>query len=117
MWWLTGIRGIAKALEKWQGKLADAKTEQERIRAQAMVDLNTNRLNAQTRGDMTWLPKGMRALSYTPFVLFLWKVIVWDKLLGWGVTDDLSPHLWQTFYVMLGFYFLTDVTRVFTSRK
>jgi hypothetical protein len=34
-----------------------------------------------------------------------------DKLLGWGVTDPLSPHLTMVSLVVLGFYFLTTVKR------
>ena len=42
-----------------------------------------------------------------PFVIFNFKVIVWDKVLGLGVTADLSPAFWQLQMVVFGAYFLT----------
>jgi hypothetical protein len=52
-----------------------------------------------------------RALYAVPFALYYSKVIIVDKLLGWGVTDPLSPHLTTVSLVVLGFYFLTTVKR------
>lgn len=52
-----------------------------------------------------------RALYAVPFALYYAKVIIVDKLLGWGVTDPLSPHLTTVSLVVLGFYFLTTVKR------
>jgi hypothetical protein len=40
-----------------------------------------------------------------PFILFTWKIIVWDKLRGWGVTDPLDPKMWSVFMIMVAAYF------------
>ena len=46
-----------------------------------------------------------------PFVFYLWKLVVWDKLLGLGVTDNLSADLWAILYIVLGGYFVDTVVR------
>lgn len=46
-----------------------------------------------------------------PFVLYIWKLVIWDKLLGWGVTDNLSGDLWTILYIVLGGYFVDTVVR------
>lgn len=59
----------------------------------------------------------VRALFGAPLGLFVWKVIVWDKLLGWGVTDDLSPEMWRLLYIVYGFYFLAEIGSAVVKRK
>jgi len=51
------------------------------------------------------LTRMVRPLFAIPFILFTWKVIVWDKLLGWGVTDALDPKMWGVFMAIVIAYF------------
>lgn len=48
----------------------------------------------------------MRLVFSIPVAIYLGKLILWDKVLGWGVTDDLSADLWYYAYVVVGFYFV-----------
>ena len=48
----------------------------------------------------------IRALLAVPVVVFLWKVIIWDKVLALGTTDDLSENLWYVTMMVLGFYYV-----------
>ena len=32
----------------------------------------------------------IRPLLALPVIIYLWKVIVWDKVLGWGTTDAIA---------------------------
>ena len=34
-----------------------------------------------------WYTAMVRPLLVLPVIIYLWKVIVWDKVLGWGTTD------------------------------
>lgn len=34
-----------------------------------------------------WYTAMVRPLLALPVIIYLWKVIVWDKVLGWGTTD------------------------------
>lgn len=51
-----------------------------------------------------------------PFVLYNGKLIVWDKMLGWGVTDPLSPELYTLQSVIVGFFFVTTTFRAVVQR-
>lgn len=50
----------------------------------------------------TALPRPLFAFA---FVIYVWKVIVWDKVLGLGVTDPLSAELSQWALIILTAYF------------
>jgi hypothetical protein len=49
-----------------------------------------------------------------PFVIYNFKIIVWDKVMGLGSTDGLSPELIQLQMIIFGAYFLT---RPFEKRR
>ena len=55
-----------------------------------------------------WLTRIVRPLFALPFIIFVWKTVVWDKVLGgWthSTTDNLSPDLWQWGGIVLTAYF------------
>jgi hypothetical protein len=37
-----------------------------------------------------WYTATIRPLLALPVIIYLWKVIVWDKVLGWGTTDAIA---------------------------
>jgi hypothetical protein len=37
-----------------------------------------------------WYTAMIRPLLALPIVIYFWKVVVWDKVLGWGVTDPIT---------------------------
>lgn len=54
-----------------------------------------------------WWTAMIRPLFAIPLLLYWWKIIVIDKLLGWGTTDALGGHVeaWATWIVAA--YFVT----------
>lgn len=64
-----------------------------------------------------WVTALIRPLFALPFIIFAWKVVVWDKVLGWGVTDALDPNMWNVFLTVVGAYFggrtIEKVARIF----
>jgi Ni/Fe-hydrogenase subunit HybB-like protein len=56
-------------------------------------------------------------LFAAPFIIFELKVIVWDKVLGLGVTDKIDPMMWGVFNTVIISYFgasaVERVTRIF----
>jgi len=62
----------------------------------------------------TALPRPLFAFA---FVIYVWKVVVWDKVLGLGATDALSPELSQWAMMILTAYFggrtIEKVARIF----
>lgn len=107
-----GVAGIAEQL-----RLAN----RDRLVAQGDVaklaaDQNIARLNAamaaQTEGQATWVPKLIRALWVAPLIVYLWKLIIWDKLLGWGATDGLGSFEMYIAQAAVTFYFVTGAIQV-----
>ena len=98
--------------EAYQSKLA-ASNDKERIAADERITLleaqKTTILAAQSDPYERWI----RILIAFPFVVYLNKCIVWDKILGYGVTDDLSLNFWNMFYIVLGGYFLNTAVKAY----
>lgn len=63
-----------------------------------------------------WSPNAwVRTFIALPTGILLWKVLVFDKALGqWtgGTTDALSPELWGTIKIVLGFYFVYEAANM-----
>lgn len=64
-----------------------------------------------------WYTAMGRPLFAAPFVIFAFKVVVWDKVLGLGVTDALDPNMWGVFQAIVVSYFgasaVERVARIF----
>ena len=66
----------------------------------------------------TALPRPLIAFA---IAIFIWKVVVWDKVFGLGVTDPLDPKMWEAFTIVLTAYFggrsLEKIAQVFKGRR
>jgi hypothetical protein len=106
--WVTGggLSGIASQLRQAQKDRLDASNDKARLAADERVKSLQAQMLAQTSGEASWLPKAVRAVWTLPFVIYTAKVIVWDKVLGWGVTDGLGSYERSIGMIIVGFYFL-----------
>jgi hypothetical protein len=114
--WLTsgGIKAIGGELRAAYEARLRAQNDHEKLEAEKEIA----RLEAQQAILLAeqgrWLTAWVRPAIALPFVLYLWKLIVYDKVLGWGATDDLSPQLWQMMTVVVTAYFLArPIEKVF----
>jgi len=109
------LGAIAKELKEAYLAKQDAKTEQERIAAEERISTLEARkaviLAAQSDPVERWVRIGFAF----PFVVYLWKLILWDKVLEWGVTDPLSPELSNIWMIVLAGYFVDVVVRRFKT--
>lgn len=48
-----------------------------------------------------WITRSVRPMFALPFIIFCWKVVVWDKVLGLGTTDPLDPKMWGVFMAVV----------------
>jgi hypothetical protein len=48
-----------------------------------------------------WITRSVRPMFAAPFIIFCWKVVVWDKVLGLGTTDPLDPRMWGVFMAVV----------------
>ena len=105
---------LSGAIERAYRAKLTAQSDSERLAA----DERVKRLEARqevilaAQGDP--IERFVRIGFAAPFVIYLWKVVVFDKVLGWGVTDGLSSSLDNILMIVLGGYFVdTAVRRVF----
>jgi hypothetical protein len=112
--WLGNLLGgpFAKAaVDAYRAKLL-AETTSEKIAADLAVrelsveqrerELSTQVAIAEQGRWYTALPRPLFALA---FVIYVWKVVVWDKVLGFGSTDPLSGDVSQWALIVLTAYF------------
>lgn len=103
-----GLKWIAGKIAEERTIQTNAATEQERIASEERtkaLEAKRDVLIAEAGSPWNAIMRGVISL---PVAIFLWKVIVIDKVLGWGSTDDLSPNLWYVVMLVLGFYFVQD---------
>ena len=112
--WLGNLLGgpFAKAaVDAYRAKLS-AENTSEKIAA----DLAARELNVEQRErelatqaviaeQGRWYTALPRPLFAFAFVIYVWKVVVFDKVLGWGSTDPLSGDVAQWAMVVLTAYF------------
>lgn len=115
--WITGggVKGLASELRQAHKDRLDAANDADRVAADERMNLVMSRVEAQTRGAGSAWAKIMRAAFALPFVIYIAKLVVWDKVLGWGTTDPLSPYLEGISWTIITFYFLDNTVRLIRS--
>lgn len=112
--WLGSFLGgpfIKGALDAYKAKLANDNNADQRTADLMARELAVEQREAEVNAQVViaeqghWYTACVRPLFAAPFIVFLWKVIVWDKVLAHSHTDDLSPQLWQWGGIVLTAYF------------
>jgi hypothetical protein len=107
---LTGpiIKGF---IDGYKAKLAAGNTSEKIAADLAAKDLELQGREAEVNSKVVvaeqgrWYTAIIRPMMALPFVVFAWKVVVWDKVLGWGTTDPLDPNMWSVFLAIVTCYF------------
>lgn len=111
-----GIPAIIDSITKEKVKLADAKTEQQKIESKERIDILERKKEIILSSQANKIGEWVRVAWALPFIVYVWKLLLWDKVLGWGITDPLSPTLDYILWTVLGGYFVLGVTDKFTRR-
>jgi len=106
--WLVGggISTIGKELRQARLDKINASNDEKRIEA----DIRIAELEAQQsillaeQGNI--LTRWIRPLTATPFIIYLFKVLVWDHSFGLGTTPPLPTELYHLMMLVFGAYFL-----------
>lgn len=115
-WLLKLINPIGRIAEKIADtriKLASEQNAASRIALEGELATLEARKDVILKAQSDPFERWVRIGFALPFVLYLWKLVVWDKLLGWGATDNLSDDLWAILYIVLGGYFVDTIVRRF----
>jgi hypothetical protein len=127
--WLGNLLGgpfARAAVDAYRAKLTSENTS-EKIAAdlakrelaldQRERELATQVVIAEQGRWYTALPRPLFALA---FIVYIWKVVVFDKVLGWGTTDPLSGDVAQWAMIVLTAYFggrsLEKVARILARK-
>jgi hypothetical protein len=52
-----------------------------------------------------WYTAIIRPLFALPFIIYIWKLVVWDKVFKWGATDALGDNLTSVMMTIIACYF------------
>lgn len=100
--------------EAYQSKL-NAKNDSERIAAEERIALLEARKTSILAAQSDPFERFVRIGFALGFLLYINKILIWDKVLALGTTDPLSADLWNLLYIVVGGYFVDTVTRRFRS--
>ncbi len=106
-----GIGPIALQLAEAFKARENAKTDAAKIAADERIAGLRARAKLQAEEPAFGLNTIVRACYGLPPAIYLGKIFIYDKVLGLGTTDSLSPELWQVTMVAIGFYFVSDTAR------
>ena len=109
----TDAGGDATAYEAKQR----AQTDKEKIAADERIKTLEAKRDVLVAEGGSRLNAVMRAGFGIPPMIYLGKLYLFDKVLGWGTTDPLSPELWNVLWTVVGFYFLDQIAGRVTRRK
>jgi hypothetical protein len=131
MWtWLARLIGapvVNGLISAYKAKL-DAANTQDRIAADLAAKEIEAEIEARKQASMTiiaeqgrWYTATVRPLLALPVVIYLWKVIVWDKVLGLGATDPMTGMIadWTGMIITayVGGRSVEKVARIFARRS
>ena len=112
--WLGNLLGgpFAKAaLDAYRAKLSAENTSEKIAADLAARELAVEQREAELANELLiaeqgrWYAALPRPLFAFAFVIYAWKVVVWDKVLGLGSTDPLSADIAQWAMIVLSAYF------------
>ena len=112
-WFLSFLGGpiIKGAIGAYKAKLA-AGNDRERIAADlAARELDVARRERELAAQVLvaeqghWATRWVRPVWAAPFVLYTWKVVVWDICFGLGTTDAVRGDVAALMMIVAGTYF------------
>jgi hypothetical protein len=127
MWsWLASLLGgpvVSGLINAYKAKLEATNTTEAHAVDLAKAEIEGEIKQRQVEASIIrqeegrWWTAAIRPLFAMPFVIFTFKVVVWDKVFGWGTTDPLDPNMWSVFLTVIGAYFggrtIEKVARIF----
>lgn len=124
--WLSG--GVVDKVLATLNKRVDAQTDAERLRTEITIEAIRAEVSAQAEARAIivaeqgyWWAALPRPLFAGIFIIYVGKIVVWDKVLALGTTDPLPPYLIDMMGVVVAAYFggrtIEKVASIVTSRK
>lgn len=110
----TTVQGVTQAISNEKIALINATTDREKVEIQERISsLTATQSVLVADAGRSSIDMWMRVGMALPPALYIGKIFVWDKMLGWGSTDGLTPQEWYLVYVAYGFYFVHSTVGLF----
>ena len=96
-------------LERWLTHLEKKDdTYTERLRTIILAEIEARKVQAQIiiAEQGWWMTAMIRPMIAWPFIVYIWKTVVYDTVLGWGSTPALSGSLGDWAGVIITAYFV-----------
>lgn len=112
--WLGNLLGgpfARAAVDAYRAKLAAENTSEKIAADLAARELAVEQRERELANAMVlaeqgrWYTAAPRPLFAIAFIIYVWKVVVWDKVLGLGTTDALTGDVSQWATIVLTAYF------------
>jgi hypothetical protein len=127
--WLGNLLGgpfARAAVDAYRAKLAAENTSEKIAADLAARELAVEQRERELANAMVlaeqgrWYTAVPRPLFAIAFIIYVWKVVVWDKVLGLGATDALTGDVSQWATIVLTAYFggrsLEKIVRVLMKK-
>ncbi len=107
--WLTsgGIKAIGGELRAAYEARLRAQNDHEKLEAEKEIARLEAQQSILLAEQGRWLTAWIRPAIAFPFVLYLWKLVIYDKILKLGTTDSLSPELAWVMTAVVTSYLIT----------
>lgn len=104
----SGIIGeVGEQLNKAYSAKLNAANEESRIAADELITTLTLQQQLLVVEQKRWLTAWIRPALAFPVVMLVNKLIIWDTILGWGVTDYPGDFVVWIVTTVVGAYMLT----------
>ena len=114
------IQTIATEMQETKRAIALAENDADKIEMEEKSKILQKQLDSKVRAQETFGAAAiMRIFFALPFGLYIWKIIVIDKIIYAGAlaTDPLGPNESQLMTVVISFYFLSEAGIQFLRRR
>ena len=92
--------------EAYQAKLR-AETSEQKLEAEQYIAHLQAQQSVLLAEQGRWLTAWIRPAIALPVVAYIWKLIIWDTMLGWGITPDPGSFVNWVVVTVIGAYMLT----------
>ena len=111
------LKMIGEQLNKAYELKLLAMNDKERIAAEKAISQLEAQRDILIAEQKHWMTRWIRPAFALPIVIYVWKLVVWDTVLGWGVTPHPGQFIEWLVLVVVGAYFIGRPLEKFSSRR
>ena len=98
---------ITDEIGKWQERKYKAENDKDKLEAEQQIAFLEGRRSVLMEEQKRWYTAWIRPMMALPVVIYMWKIVVWDTVLQWGVTPNPGEFVNWIVITVIGAYFLT----------